>query len=100
PLYFYDSNQLVKPYVAGVEPNCDGSAPGALHLDPGARGAAAMIRFLLRRLAWAIPTLWVIVTLSFFMLRAAPGGPFTEARRLPPQVMANLERMYHLNEPV
>ena len=59
-----------------------------------------MIRFLLRRLAWAIPTLWVIVTLSFFMLRLAPGGPFTEARRLPPQVMANLERMYHLNEPV
>ena len=59
-----------------------------------------MIRFVLRRLAWAIPTLWVIVTLSFFMLRAAPGGPFTEARRLPPQVMANLERMYHLNEPV
>jgi oligopeptide transport system permease protein len=34
------------------------------------------------------------------MLRAAPGGPFTEARRLPPQVLANLERMYHLNEPV
>ena len=59
-----------------------------------------MIRFVLRRLAWAIPTLWVIATLSFFMLRAAPGGPFTEARRLPPQVMANLERMYHLNEPV
>jgi oligopeptide transport system permease protein len=59
-----------------------------------------MIRFVLRRVASAIPTLLVVITLSFFMLRAAPGGPFTMARRLPPQVMANLERMYHLNEPV
>ncbi len=59
-----------------------------------------MIRLVLRRVLAAIPTLLVIITLSFFMLRAAPGGPFTEARRLPPQVLANLERMYHLNEPV
>ncbi len=59
-----------------------------------------MIRFVLRRVASAIPTLLVVITLSFFMLRAAPGGPFTMARRLPPQVMLNLERMYHLNEPV
>ncbi len=59
-----------------------------------------MIRLVLRRLLVAIPTLLVIITLSFFLLRAAPGGPFTEARRLPPQVLANVERMYHLNEPV
>ncbi|MHB1541796.1 MAG: oligopeptide ABC transporter permease OppB [Steroidobacteraceae bacterium] len=59
-----------------------------------------MIRLVLRRVLAAIPTLLVIITLSFFMLRVAPGGPFTEARRLPPQVLANLERMYHLNEPV
>lgn len=59
-----------------------------------------MIRFLLRRLLGAIPTLLVIVTLSFFMLRAAPGGPFTTQRALPPQVKANLMHMYHLDEPL
>lgn len=59
-----------------------------------------MIRFLLRRLLGAIPTLLVIITLSFFMLRAAPGGPFTMQRALPPQVKANLEHMYHLDEPL
>jgi oligopeptide transport system permease protein len=59
-----------------------------------------MIRFLLRRLLGAIPTLLIIITLSFFMLRAAPGGPFTTQRALPPQVKANLEHMYHLDEPL
>lgn len=59
-----------------------------------------MIRFLLRRVLGAIPTLLVIVSLSFFLLRAAPGGPFTTERALPPQVKANLEHMYHLDEPL
>ncbi|WP_115719822.1 oligopeptide ABC transporter permease OppB [Gallaecimonas mangrovi] len=59
-----------------------------------------MMRFILRRVLGAIPTLWVIITLSFFMLRAAPGGPFTTQRALPPQVMANLKHMYHLDEPL
>ncbi|WP_406663872.1 oligopeptide ABC transporter permease OppB [Gallaecimonas sp. GXIMD1310] len=59
-----------------------------------------MLRFTLRRLLGAIPTLLVIITLSFFMLRAAPGGPFTTQRALPPAVKANLEHMYHLDEPL
>lgn len=59
-----------------------------------------MIRFVLRRVLGAIPTLLIIVTLSFFMLRAAPGGPFTTQRALPPQVKANLMHMYHLDEPL
>ena len=59
-----------------------------------------MMRFILRRVLGAIPTLLIIITLSFFMLRAAPGGPFTTQRALPPQVKANLEHMYHLDEPL
>ncbi|MGE0212765.1 MAG: oligopeptide ABC transporter permease OppB [Parvibaculaceae bacterium] len=59
-----------------------------------------MIRFVLRRFLTAIPTLFLIVTLSFFLMRVAPGGPFNQERGLNPVVMANLERVYHLNEPL
>lgn len=59
-----------------------------------------MLRYFIRRLLIAIPTMWVIVTLAFFMIRLAPGGPFDANRAFPPEVMANLEAMYHLNEPL
>ena len=45
-----------------------------------------MLRYFLRRLAGAIPTLFIIVTLSFFLVRIAPGGPFDEERSLPPEI--------------
>ncbi|EQD62502.1 oligopeptide transport system permease protein OppB, partial [mine drainage metagenome] len=61
---------------------------------------AALIRYTLKRLLGAIPTMLVIITLSFFLLRAAPGGPFDMQRAVPPQVKLNLERMYHLNLPL
>ena len=59
-----------------------------------------MLRFLLRRLLVAVPTLLLVVTASFFMMRAAPGGPFDMARRLPPQVEHNLEAKYGLDRPL
>lgn len=59
-----------------------------------------MLRFALRRLLQAIPVLFVIVTVSFFMLRAAPGGPFTQERAFPPEILANLERHYGLDQPL
>lgn len=59
-----------------------------------------MGRLVLRRLATAIPTLFVIVTISFFMMRLAPGGPFDQERPLPPPILANIERVYHLDEPL
>jgi oligopeptide transport system permease protein len=59
-----------------------------------------MVRYFLRRLAGAIPTLFIIVTLSFFLVRIAPGGPFDEERSLPPEIMANLERAYGLDQPM
>ena len=59
-----------------------------------------MLRFLLRRLLVAIPTLFLVVTASFFMMRAAPGGPFDSQRRLPPEVERNIKAKYGLDKPL
>ncbi|TCV99932.1 oligopeptide ABC transporter permease OppB [Biostraticola tofi] len=59
-----------------------------------------MLKFILRRLLEAIPTLFILITISFFMMRLAPGSPFTGERNLPPEVMANIEAKYHLNDPI
>jgi oligopeptide transport system permease protein len=59
-----------------------------------------MIAYALRRLLGAIPTLFVIVTLSFFMMRLAPGGPFDSERRLPPEVERNVKAAYDLDKPL
>ncbi len=59
-----------------------------------------MLKYTLKRFFGTIPTLFVIITLSFFLLHAAPGGPFDMERAMPPQIKANILKMYHLNEPV
>ncbi len=59
-----------------------------------------MLRYALKRFLTAIPTLFLIVTLSFLLMRIAPGGPFNQERGLNPTVKANLEAAYHLNEPL
>jgi oligopeptide transport system permease protein len=59
-----------------------------------------MRSMLLGRLAAAIPTLLAIVTLAFVLLRLAPGGPFDGEKELPKEVRANIERAYHLDEPL
>ncbi len=59
-----------------------------------------MTGFLLRRLLGAIPTLFVIVTATFFLIRLAPGGPFDQEQRLPPEIQANLEAAYGLDQPM
>ncbi len=56
--------------------------------------------FLLRRLLTAIPTLFVIVTLGFALLHAAPGGPFDGEREMLPEIRASIEAAYHLDEPL
>lgn len=57
-----------------------------------------MIRYAFIRLLSAIPTLLVLITLTFFMMHAAPGGPFDRERDVDPQVRAKLEQTYHLDE--
>lgn len=59
-----------------------------------------MLKFIIRRLLEAIPTLFILITISFFMMRLAPGSPFTGERSLPPEVLANIEEKYHLNDPI
>jgi oligopeptide transport system permease protein len=59
-----------------------------------------MTGYLVRRLLWSLLTFWVIVTVVFFLLRLAPGGPFDGERRLPAEVEANLLAAYHLDEPL
>ncbi|HVJ54616.1 MAG TPA: oligopeptide ABC transporter permease OppB [Aliidongia sp.] len=59
-----------------------------------------MLRYFLRRLLVAIPTLFAIIAISFFMIRIAPGGPFDANRKATPEVMANLNKAYHLDEPL
>jgi oligopeptide transport system permease protein len=59
-----------------------------------------MAGYVLRRFLGALPTLFVIVTLTFFMMHAAPGGPFDSNRRLPPEVEHNIEAAYNLDKPV
>ena len=62
-------------------------------------GARLMLSFILRRVAVAIPTLLILLVASFYLMQFAPGGPFTSERPLPPQVLANIEAKYGLNEP-
>src|SRR6478609_4594852 len=59
-----------------------------------------MLTYVTRRLFTAIPTLFVIVTLSFFLIRIAPGGPFNQEHGLMPEVKANLEREFGLDQPL
>lgn len=59
-----------------------------------------MIRYALARLLAAIPTLLVLITLAFFMMRAAPGGPFDKERSLLPEIEAAINAAYHLDEPL
>jgi oligopeptide transport system permease protein len=59
-----------------------------------------MLRYAVRRIAGVIPTLLVIITASFFIVRLAPGGPFDQEQTLSPQVRANLDKAYGLDRPI
>jgi oligopeptide transport system permease protein len=59
-----------------------------------------MLAFALRRIATLVPTLFVIVTISFAVIRLAPGGPFDEEQAVSPEIRANLERAYGLDAPL
>lgn len=59
-----------------------------------------MLRFTLLRLLQAIPVLLVVITVTFFLVRAAPGGPFDDERAVPAEVQRALEAAYNLDAPV
>jgi oligopeptide transport system permease protein len=59
-----------------------------------------MIRFIFRRLATFVPVLLAIITITFFMVRIAPGGPFDEERKVPEETLRQLEKAYNLDAPL
>src|SRR5689334_20636525 len=59
-----------------------------------------MFAFAIRRIVGAVPTLFVLITISFFIMRVAPGGPFSTSRKLTAAVLENMNKAYHLDEPV
>ena len=59
-----------------------------------------MLNYIFKRLLIAIPTLLILIVLSFLLMHLAPGGPFTREKALPPQVILNLQARYGLDEPL
>lgn len=59
-----------------------------------------MLKYVIKRFVQMIVTLWVIATITFFMMKAIPGDPFSDERKLPDQVLANLRVHYHLDDPI
>jgi oligopeptide transport system permease protein len=58
-----------------------------------------VLKFIIRRVLWTIPVLLTVVLLTFLLMKAIPGGPFTGEKSLPPEVLANLNAKYGLNAP-
>jgi len=59
-----------------------------------------MWRYIFHRVLGSLPTLFALSTITFFILRLAPGGPFSDNRRLTPDALASLNRAFHLDEPL
>jgi len=59
-----------------------------------------MLSYIVKRLLWMVVTLWIVFTVSFFLMRFVPGGPFDSDRRVDPQIEQNMKRRYHLDEPL
>ncbi len=59
-----------------------------------------MLRYIGKRFLYMLISLWVIATLTFVMMHLAPGGPFASEKKLPPQIIANLEAHYNLDKPL
>ncbi|TWU28299.1 Dipeptide transport system permease protein DppB [Bythopirellula polymerisocia] len=59
-----------------------------------------MIGFMFKRLVWMAVTLLVVYTVSFFLMRSVPGGPFDRERVLEPEIMQNIKKRYNLDKPL
>lgn len=59
-----------------------------------------LITFLIRRLGWMLLTLWIVFTVSFFLMRFVPGGPFSSEKNVPEAIKRNIEARYGLNDPL
>lgn len=59
-----------------------------------------MLKYTIKRFFIAILTLWVIITITFFLMNAIPGDPFTSNKRIPPEILQNMMVKYGLDQPL
>lgn len=59
-----------------------------------------MLAYFFKRLLQGLPVLIVVATLTFLIMHLVPGGPFDRDKKLPPEILANIEAKYHLDQPV
>ncbi|MCG3057004.1 peptide ABC transporter permease, partial [Escherichia coli] len=58
-----------------------------------------MLKYISKRLLYMFLSLFLIVSATFFLMRAAPGGPFSAEKKLPPEIEANLNEFYGFDQP-
>lgn len=61
---------------------------------------ALMLKYFFKRLLHGVPVLFAVVTLTFIIMHTVPGGPFDKDKKLPPEIVANIEAKYHLDKPL
>ncbi|BDU49644.1 ABC transporter permease [Haliovirga abyssi] len=59
-----------------------------------------MLKFILKRILSGVVTLWIVTTITFFLMHALPGDPFASEKAIPPKIKANLMKKYHLDKPL
>jgi len=59
-----------------------------------------MTGYVIRRILWMIPVLWAVATITFFLMHAVPGGPFSQEKQVPPTALANLNAKYDLDKSI
>lgn len=64
------------------------------------KGGNILIKYILKRLFASIITIWIVITLTFFLMRLMPGGPFDGEKKVPPQIKANLEAKFGMDKPL
>ena len=107
PIYYRVSTNMVRPYVKGFYPTLLDVHPlDPIWIDEAEKkkfleaGRSRVIWFLCRRLLWMIGTLWVVFTVTFFLMHAVPGGPFSSERKPPTASSRRSTQRYNLDLPV
>jgi oligopeptide transport system permease protein len=59
-----------------------------------------MIRLILNRLIYGFLVVWVVATITFFLMHSVPGGPFDAEKKFPPEILKNIQAKYHLDKPL
>ena len=59
-----------------------------------------MAAYAIRRILWLVPVLWAVATITFFLMHAVPGGPFTQEKDVPAAILRALNARYNLDEPL